>query len=176
MENIARRRWITSVARLASRIVRRTVSAAIARFGGSAGQHPCAGVGVGKDSGQRLAHLVGNGGSHGVKGRHPSHVGQLTARLVQRFLSDFACRDVLNSAHENGSAFHVIDSLGDAVQMLQARFRSNRAEAEIGALALQSAPHLCIEYVQVVRVNPVAKRLHSRRRGMIDFEYAVELI
>ena len=36
VENIARRRWITSAARLASRIVRRAVSAAMATFGGSA--------------------------------------------------------------------------------------------------------------------------------------------
>jgi uncharacterized protein GlcG (DUF336 family) len=80
------------------------------RFGGAVqigrvgSQHPHAGAGVGQDSGQRLAHLVGDRGGHGIEGRDPGHMGELASRPREAFLSEAAFGDVLKRAHEYGTS------------------------------------------------------------------------
>ena len=53
-------------------------------------QHPRAGVGIGEDTGDRLAHLVRNGGGHRAQRGEPRHMRQLQSGLIERFVGPCA--------------------------------------------------------------------------------------
>ena len=106
------------------------------------------------DSRQGLAHLVGDGGGHGVKGRDPRNMSELGLRLAQRHLGQHAFCYVANGANKiqvtdiyrsaNG-----VDVFNSAVRHQQAMFT-----LEILPFLSRSVEKL-LNTISVVRVHPL---------------------
>ena len=176
VENIARRRWITSEARLASRIVRRAVSAAPARFGGSAASIRT----------QVLA-LVRIPDRGWLTSWAMEAVMALRVATRATWASSLRARFSASSATLLSVMSWIAPMKMGLPSMCSMTWETPRRyfKPPLGVTTrkLKSPPapssralHLGIEDLQVIRMNPSTDRIQPWRRRAIDFEDAVELV